>query len=83
MFLDADSFPLQDPVRLLESQAMADTGAVFWQDYWAPAVSAEVRLRAGLLLLTPFFPLMLFWLAWLAATPARRQPDLRPGCRLQ
>ncbi|KAI5301215.1 hypothetical protein KEM55_000429 [Ascosphaera atra] len=34
LFLDADNFPLRDPVQLFESKVYRDHGLVTWPDFW-------------------------------------------------
>lgn len=36
LFLDADNFPVKDPVYLFETPEYQETGAVFWPDFWHP-----------------------------------------------
>ena len=39
LFLDADSFPLQDPEVLFESELFKEKGMITWPDFWHSTVS--------------------------------------------
>ncbi|PGH00629.1 hypothetical protein AJ79_08145 [Helicocarpus griseus UAMH5409] len=39
LWLDADCFPLHDPIELLQSKPFTDFGLVTWPDFWASSAS--------------------------------------------
>ncbi|TMW68983.1 hypothetical protein Poli38472_001139 [Pythium oligandrum] len=36
LLLDADNFPVRDPIYLFETPEFVGNGAIFWPDYWKP-----------------------------------------------
>ncbi|CAF9933084.1 MAG: hypothetical protein GOMPHAMPRED_007143 [Gomphillus americanus] len=48
LFLDADSLPIQDPLRLFESEPFKSKGLVLWPDFWYPTPSKYFFDIAGI-----------------------------------
>lgn len=48
LFLDADSFPVQDPAQLFESPQYQQHGAMLWQDYWASTSAPQLAGVLGI-----------------------------------
>ncbi|TMW59907.1 hypothetical protein Poli38472_004976 [Pythium oligandrum] len=36
LLLDADNFPIRDPIYLFETPEFVENGAIFWPDFWKP-----------------------------------------------
>ncbi len=47
IWLDVDNIPLRDPSFLFDAQQYKDTGALFWQDYWANSMAPQVSSCIG------------------------------------
>lgn len=46
LFLDSDNIPVRDPTYLFDSPEFQQYGAIFWPDFWRPAVRTPFNVHA-------------------------------------